>query len=116
MQDLPPAIRADVHVHLCAELVTSVPVLQDASPIVVRALVSRLSREVSERRRARLSRGGPLATALATATALGGPPGHCPRVHTHVVHTHPFTQTHTRTHLISGSRTGRRCFQGGGRG
>lgn len=28
LRDLPPAIRSDVHLHLCAELVACVPVLQ----------------------------------------------------------------------------------------
>lgn len=45
LQELPPTIRTDVHMHLCAELVNTVPIFQECSPIVVRAMVSKFQRE-----------------------------------------------------------------------
>ncbi|MEW5315956.1 MAG: hypothetical protein WDW38_007350 [Sanguina aurantia] len=45
LQELPPAVRVDVYLHLCAELVTTVPIFLECSPIVVRAMVAKLQRE-----------------------------------------------------------------------
>ena len=38
-------MRCDVNMHLCAELVSSVPIFLEAETIVVRAIVSKLQRE-----------------------------------------------------------------------
>lgn len=44
-QELSPGLRTDVNLQLCAELVATVPVFLECSPIVVRAMVSKLQRE-----------------------------------------------------------------------
>eukprot|EP00198_Chlamydomonas_reinhardtii_P008987 XP_001698324.1 predicted protein [Chlamydomonas reinhardtii] len=43
--ELSPGLRTDVNLQLCAELVATVPVFLECSPIVVRAMVSKLQRE-----------------------------------------------------------------------
>ncbi|GIL57961.1 hypothetical protein Vafri_13167 [Volvox africanus] len=43
--ELSPGLRTDINLQLCAELVATVPVFLECSPIVVRAMVSKLQRE-----------------------------------------------------------------------
>ena len=45
LAELGPGLRTDVNMHLCAELVATVPIFIECSPIVVRAMVSKLQRE-----------------------------------------------------------------------